>query len=134
MEKDSPVITKTFTDDKKIIIPLDEIEYKKQERVLKKYFTKSYKYLIFDFFLNKAQTLPKGKHTINLRASKLFTKVYGKLELHLNVTDKAIILENITPTDIITECHKKELETYKGVPIRDKKDIQKIKIILAMED
>lgn len=130
---DGPVITKKFKDDKKAIVYLDENTYKKQERVIRKYFMGSYKWLVFEFYLNQIQKLPEGKHAIDLKASKLFEKVYGKLELHLEVKNKAIVLIGFTPLEIIDACHKRELPAYKGIPIRDKNDIKKIKIIQALE-
>ena len=64
----------------------------------------------------------------------MFSKVYGDLVLHYTVYEnqKIVMLNNITPDDILTEGHQKELSTYKGVPISKthaEKDMFKINLL-----
>lgn len=105
---------------------IDETEFKKRERGLKKYNMLAYKKLMFEYypnlrngeFLGDCQEVDeKGKHySLKLPADSLFEKVHGNVTLEYVVNEKECIiyLKNILP-DILVEAHANELRTYKGV-------------------
>lgn len=112
-----------------ILTYLDENEYRKKERALRRYFMKTYKYLIFKFYPTlKKKGKKDGVYKVALPTEKLFEKVYGPIELHFSVRKEIVILENILPDELLISCFMKDLPTYKGVPYRNKKDLTKIKI------
>ena len=125
---------------------LNEAEFKKTERSVKKYNMFAYKKLIFDFypemkngnFLGKQVSEDKEKNTVSyeltLPTDELFVKVHGEIVLHYDVyTNKNIILlKTITPEDLLIEGHNTELGTYKGVMIsktNPEKDMFKINLL-----
>lgn len=128
--EDGPVITKKYKDDRNIITYIDENEFKKRERVLKKYLMRAYKYWIFEAIpkLQKENKID-GKYELELPASELFKKVYGEVKVLFSVKDDVVILEDILPRDILTDMHRKELPAYKGIPYRDEKDKFKIELM-----
>ena len=73
-----------------------------------------------------------------LPTDKTFVKVHGNITLHYTVKleQKTVILETLTPEDILTEGHQKELTTYKGVMVSKthaEKDIFKINLLNMIE-
>ena len=130
MNKDGPVITKEYKDDRKLITFTNENEFKKLERAVKKYFMGAYKYWIFEA-VPKLQQLNKidGQYELELPVSELFKKVYGNVRVLFTVKDDVVILEGIEPKDILNDMHRKELPTYKGVPYRDERDKFKINLM-----
>ena len=128
--EDGPVITKKFKDNRNIITYIDENEFKKKERAIKKYFMGAYKYWIFEV-VPKLQNENKidGKYELELPVSELFNKVYGKVKVLFSVKNDVVILENIIPEEILTDMHRKELPAYKGVPYRNEKDKFKIELM-----
>ena len=112
---------------------LDENEYKKKERALRRYFMKNYKYLIFKFYPTlKKDGKKDGIYKITLPTSELFEKVYGAIELHFSVRNDVAILENITPDRILMSCFERDIPVYKGIPDSTRKDLKKIKIMEAL--
>ena len=130
MNKDGPVITKKFKDNRKLIIYIDENEFRKKERAIKKYFMGAYKYWIFEA-VPKLQQVNKidGQYELELPVSELFKKVYGNLRVLFTVKNDVVVLENIEPSGILIDMHRKELPTYKGIPYRDDKDKFKINLM-----
>lgn len=125
---------------------LNENEFRKKERAVKKYNMLAYKKLIFEFYpgfregkfngvvVSKNSNEGYTKYELKLPTDTMFSKVYGDLILHYTVyeTQKIVMLNNITPDDILTEGHQKELSTYKGVPISKshaEKDMFKINLL-----
>ena len=125
---------------------INENEFKKLERALKKYNMLAYKKLIFEFYpgfregkfngivVSKNKTEGITKYELKLPTDVTFAKVYGDIVLHYTVCEnqKIVMLNNITPDDILTEGHQKELTTYKGVPISKshaEKDMFKINLL-----
>ena len=73
------------------------------------------------------------KYELTLPTDKTFVKVHGNITLHYTVylEQKTIILETLTPEDILTEGHQKELTTYKGVMVsKSHKELDMFKINL----
>ena len=113
---------------------LDENDFRKKERSVRKYNMLAYKKLTFTYYpeLRKGKFL--GKIVSKNSKDKLFKKVHGPIILHYTVyTEKNIILlTNITPEGILDEGHRAELSTYKGVMIsktNPEKDMFKINLL-----
>ena len=129
---------------------LNENEFKKLERSLKKYNMLAYKKLYFDFypklkegaFLVKVVSQKKNKKITNyelkLPTDIMFSKVHGDIKLHYSVyeEEKIVMLETLSPEDILTEGHQSELVTYKGVMVskqHSEKDLFKINLLNMIE-
>ena len=110
---------------------LDENDFRKKERSVRKYNMLAYKKLTFSYYpeLRKGHFLGKevGRNEKNktvtyelkLPTDDLFAKVHGEIMLHYTVylEKHIILLTNITPEGILDEGHRAELSTYKGVMI-----------------
>ena len=129
-----------------VIEYLNENEFRKKERAVKKYNMLAYKKLIFEFYPNFRDGIFDGvvvsknagegivKYELKLPTDSTFAKVYDDIVLHYTVYEqqKIVMLNNITPDDILMEGHQKELTTYKGVPISKshaEKDMFKINLL-----
>lgn len=125
---------------------INENEFHKLERSLKKYNMLAYKKLYFDFypklkegnFLGEevSQDKEKGSVTYELKlpTDAMFSKVHGDIKLiyHVYEKDKLILIDKLIPEDILTEGHQSELVTYKGVMVSKEhsdKDIFKINLL-----
>lgn len=125
---------------------VNENEFKKLERSLKKYNMLAYKKLYFEYY----PTLKEGNfigelvgtnkvknnatYELKLPTDIMFSKVHGDIKLHYIVyeQDKIVMLDTISPEDILTEGHQSELVTYKGVMVSKEhsdKDIFKINLL-----
>ena len=134
-----------------VIEYLDENDYRKKERAIKKYNMLAYKKLLFDFYpsIKEGNFLGVMTHhndkeetstyELKLPTDVMFNKVHGDITLHYTAyhKQKVIMLDDIsTPDDILTEGHQKELTTYKGVMVSKshaKKDIFKINLLNMLE-
>lgn len=130
---------------------LNENEYHKKERSIKKYNMLAYKKLLFEFYPNLRDGNFIGvvvghndkedttKYELKLPTDTMFNKVHGDIVLRYTAYNKQriIMLEDIsTPDDILTEGHQKELTTYKGVMVSKShadKDIFKINLLNMLE-
>ena len=130
---------------------LNENEFRKKERAIKKYNMLAYKKLIFDFYPSFREgnflgvmTGHNDKENTNTYELKLptdttFNKVHGDITLKYTVYNKQriVMLEDVTtPDNILTEGHQKELTTYKGVMVSKshaEKDIFKINLLNMLE-
>lgn len=125
---------------------VNENEFHKLERSLKKYNMLAYKKLYFDYyprlkdgeFLGEIVSTNEQNGTttyqLKLPTDILFSKVHGDIALHYVVytTEKIVMLDKLTPEDILTEGHQSELQTYKGVMVSKEhsdKDIFKINLL-----
>ncbi len=125
---------------------LNENDFRKKERRVKTYNMLAYKKLKFEYypeitkgnFLGELISEDKEKHEksyeLKLPTDPLFAKVHGEMKLHYTVSEdnKTIILTNITPENLLTEGHRAELSTYKGVMINKsnpEKDMFKIDLL-----
>lgn len=128
---------------------VNENEFRKKERSVRKYNMLAYKKLTFEYypkiregnFLGKLISTNKVDNTftyeLKLPTDTLFAKVHGDVVLHYTVydNDKIVLLTNITPDDILEEGHRTELGTYKGVMISKEnkaKDMFKVNLLNAM--
>ena len=129
-----------------VIEYLNENEYRKKERAIKKYNMLAYKKLLFEFYPslrdgnfigvlvgnNEKENI--SKYELKLPTDNMFNKVHGDIVLHYSVykNQRIIMLDNLTPDDILIEGHQKELTTYKGVMVSKthaEKDIFKINLL-----
>lgn len=125
---------------------LDENDFRKKERSVRKYNMLAYKKLTFNYYpeLRKGNFLGKevGRddktntvtYELKLPTDELFAKVHGEIVLHYTVylEKHIILLTNITPEEILDEGHRAELSTYKGVMIsktHPEKDMFKINLL-----
>jgi len=123
-----------------------ENEFRKVERAVKKYNMLAYKKLMFEYypalrdgeFLGVQVSENKKEKTKNyelkLPTDTMFSKVHGDIVLHYTVYEKEniVMLNTITPESILSEGHKQELTTYKGVMVsrsHTEKDMFKINLL-----
>ena len=129
---------------------LNENEFRKKERSVKKYNMLAYKKLIFEYYPSLREGEFKGvivskntkekidKYELKLPTDVMFSKVHGDIVLHYSVykNQKIVMLDTITPEEILNEGHQKELTTYKGVMVSKShadKDMFKINLLNMME-
>ena len=129
---------------------INENEYKKLERALKKYNMLAFKKLNFEYypalrngeFLGELMSSDKANNTetyeLKLPSDHLFTQVHGGVKLRYIVykEQNVVMLETIMPTEILLEGHVAELTTYKGVMIskaNSEKDKFMINLFSAMD-
>lgn len=130
---------------------VNENEFKKLERALKKYNMLAFKKLNFDFypalrngnFLGEKVSFDKKNSTetyeLRLPSDKMFTQIHGEVKLiyTVHLKEEVIMLEEITPSKILLEGHMSELTTYKGIMISKKnasKDMFKIDLLNMLQD
>lgn len=130
---------------------INENEYKKLERALKKYNMLAFKKLNFEYypalrngnFLGELVSSNKKNGTetyeLKLPSDKMFAQVHGEIKVHYTVYKKeeTIMLDTITPTEILLEGHRSELSTYKGIMISKanaSKDMFKIDLLNMLQD
>ena len=129
-----------------VIDYLNENKFKKREGAVKKYNMLAYKKLIFDFYpslregnfvgvvVSKNTKEGITKYELKLPTDVMFSKVHGDIVLHYSVYDnqRLVMLDTITPEEILDEGHQKELTTYKGVMVSKThadKDMFKINLL-----
>jgi len=129
-----------------VIEYLNENEFRKKERSVKKYNMLAYKKLVFDYYpalregnflgvvVSKNSKDKIVKYELKLPTDTMFAKVHGEMILHYTVYEnqKIVMLDTITPEDILNEGHQKELSTYKGVMVSKShadKDMFKINLL-----
>ena len=110
---------------------VNENEFRKLERALKKYNMIAFKKLNFEYypairsgnFLGKLIESNKKNNTekyeLRLPSDKIFAQIHGEITLVYTVhkNEGVAMLETITPEDILIEGHRSELTTYKGIMI-----------------
>ena len=128
----------------------NENEFRKLERSVKKYNMLAYKKLAFDFYPSFRDGNFKGvivskdskegitKYELKLPTDRMFAAVHGDVVLHYTVYEnqRLVMLDTLTPEDILTEGHQKELSTYKGVMVSKShadRDMFKINLLNMLE-
>lgn len=110
---------------------VNENEFRKLERALKRYNMRAFKKLSFDYYPDLragkfdgeiiSQNKKAGTVTYELKlpSDAMFVQVHGEVKLIYTVYKKeeTVMLKEITPKDILLEGHRSELGTYKGIMI-----------------
>ena len=129
---------------------VNENEFRKLERSIKKYNMLAYKKLYFEYypalkegnFLGKVISTneEKGMYTYELKlpTDAMFSKVHGDIKLYYIVykNENIVMLDKFEPIDILSEGHASELVTYKGVMVSKEhaeKDMFKINLLNMIE-
>lgn len=127
---------------------VNENEFRKYERSLKKYNMLAYKKLYFSYYPSFKEGNFLGEivssneqsknYELKLPTDTMFSKVHGDVKLHYTVyeTKKVVVLNKITPEGILGEGHQSELTTYKGVMISNEnqeKDMFKINLLKMLQ-
>ena len=130
---------------------INENEFRKLERALKKYNMLAFKKLNFEYYpslrtgnfigelVAKDSKNQTETYELKLPSDHLFTQVHGEVKLRYIVhkEQNTVMLETIKPTEILLEGHVAELTTYKGVMISKanaEKDKFLINLLTAMEN
>ena len=125
---------------------VNENEFRKLERSIKKYNMLAYKKLYFEYypalkegnFLGKLiatnQTSNTATYELKLPTDAMFSKVHGDIKLYYIVyeKEKIVMLDKFEPMSILSEGHASELVTYKGVMVSKQhaeKDMFKINLL-----
>lgn len=109
---------------------LDENQCRKLIYGLKEINIIAYKQFIFKRLeFNKEN----GKHELVLNTDRNFKQIYGDIKIVYSKIDNNIIIENIEPSRVLMEYHKKRKNTYNGIPFVDEKDIFKINLLREMK-
>ena len=128
---------------------LNENEFKKKERSLKKYNMLAFKELVFKCvpelrngnlqgeIVSKNSKEGIVKYKYKLPTDHLFSKVHGDIYVHYTLYEnqKLIMLDTITPEELLSEGHQKELTAYKGVMLSKshaERDMFKINLLNSM--
>ena len=130
-----------------VIDYLNENDFRKKERAIKKYNMLAYKKLVFEiypalregkFYGNKSNLEGESitKYELILPTDSIFVKVHGEITLHYTVYEdkKTVMLDTLSPEDVLQSegYHQKELTTYKGVMVSKsnaEKDMFKINLL-----
>lgn len=130
---------------------INENEYRKLERALKKYNMLAFKKLNFEYYpslrngefigelVSKNQKAGTKTYELKLPSDHMFSQVHGDIKLQYIVyeKEKVVMLDTITPSDILLEGHMAELTTYKGVMISKnnaEKDMFKIDLLNMLQN
>ena len=130
---------------------INENEFKKLERALKKYNMLAYKKLNFEYYpeLRKrnfiGELISKNKvdktetYELKLPSDHMFKQIHGDVTLKYIVykEQNVVMLDTITPSDILLDCHMAVLTTYKGVMISKanaSKDMFKIDLLNMLQN
>ena len=130
---------------------LDENDFRKRERSVRKYNMLAYKKLTFDYYPKMrdgefpGEVISQNKkagtvtYEAKLPSDELFAQVHGEVKLIYTVYKKeeTVMLNEITPKDILLEGHRSELTTYKGIMISKanaSKDMFKIDLLNMLQD
>ena len=125
---------------------VNENEFRKLERSIKKYNMLAYKKLYFEYypalkegnFLGKLVCTNQANNTstyeLKLPTDAMFSKVHGDIKLYYHVyhKEKLVMLDKFEPMSILSEGHASELVTYKGVMVSKQhaeKDMFKINLL-----
>ena len=125
---------------------VNENEFRKLERSIKKYNMLAYKKLYFEYYpaLKEGKFLGKliatnqvsntATYELKLPTDAMFSKVHGDIKLYYIVyaKEKIVMLDKFEPMSILSEGHASELVTYKGVMVSKQhaeKDMFKINLL-----
>ncbi len=110
---------------------VNENEFRKLERSLKKYNMRAFKKLSFEYYpmmrdgefpgeiISQNKKAGTVTYELKLPSDAMFAQVHGEVKLIYTVYKKeeTVMLKEILPKDILLEGHRSELGTYKGIMI-----------------
>ena len=110
---------------------INENEFRKLERALKKYNMIAFKKLTFEYYpslrngnlvgekVSENKKNGTESYELKLPSDKIFTQIHGEVKILYTVhkNEGIVMLETLTPEDILLEGHRSELTTYKGIMI-----------------
>ena len=129
---------------------VNENEFRKLERALKRYNMRAFKKLSFEYYPDlkegkfDGEVISQNKkagtvtYELKLPSDAMFAQVHGEVKLIYTVYTKeeTVMLKEITPKDILLEGHRSELGTYKVIMISKtnaSKDIFKIDLLNMLQ-
>ena len=129
---------------------VNENEFRKLERSLKKYNMRAFKKLSFDYYpdmrngkfpgelVSKNKEAGTETYELKLPSDAMFAQVHGEVKLIYTVYKKeeTVMLKELLPKDILLEGHRSELGTNKGIMISKanaSKDIFKIDLLNMLQ-
>ena len=129
---------------------VNENEFRKLERSLKKYNMRAYKKLSFEYYpmmrdgnfpgeiISQNKKAGTVTYELKLPSDAMFAQVHGEVKLVYTVYNKeeTVMLKEILPKEILLEGHRSELGTYKGIMISKanaSKDIFKIDLLNMLQ-
>ena len=115
---------------KEIHIFKNENEVKRLYRSLAIYNKNAYYQLVIPerFRELKWEQQESGKYIANLYTDILFEKVYGKCYVVAEIRDNNYKIIDIHPKGLLLDGYRRLLKTYRGIPYRNKQDLDKLKI------
>lgn len=111
---------------------LDENDFNKKKRSLRKYCPIAYKELLFKTRHEIVNTTD-GIYAKALKTSREFKFIYGQIELVYSVKNGIVTILDIQPSQFLIDGYTSELKTYKGIFYRDKRDMFKIDLLMSMK-
>ena len=104
-------------------------------RSLRLYNKRAYKQVVFKDKFLELDFKPYGDYfLVDLITDSLFEKVYGKCQALVEINGEDCLIKQILPEDILLDGYRRLLDTYKGVPYRNNKDLFKIKLMEGMKN
>lgn len=103
-------------------------------RSIGKYNKRAYKQIVLkDRFVElEFKPINDELYEAELITDSLFEKVYGKCKIVAEIRNEQIKVLYLEPEDLLRDGYMKMLDTYKGVPFRNKQDLFKIKLAEMM--
>lgn len=104
-------------------------------RSIGKYNKRAYKQIVLkDRFVElEFKPINDELYEAELITDSLFEKVYGKCKIVAEIRNEQIKVLYLEPEDLLRDGYMKMLDTYKGVPFRNKQDLFKIKLAERMD-
>lgn len=112
----------------------NENDFKMKLKSLKKYCTKSYKYLCFEILDKDLFENFNGTYYHDLPTSDEFKMVYGQVRLKYSIYGSMIVLEDLEPSDFLKKGFYIELNSYKGMFYANSKDKFKIELMNFLKE
>ena len=75
------------------------------------------------------ELIEDNKHKAYLQTDILFEKVYGKCYVVAEIRDNNYRIIDIQPKGLLLDGYRRILQTYRGIPYRDKEDLDKLKVM-----
>lgn len=121
-------------DNSKTLMYRDENDFIRKLRSLKTYCPQSYKDFIFNVSKESYFELVDGRYSKDIFTSNEFRFIYGQIRLVYSIKDKAVIIEDLEPSQFLLDGYMTKLETYKTMFYRNKKDKFKIDLMFSLKE